>query len=69
MPSFTPEASDPKSEAKPAIWTQFDDFSNEADALVQAASAIQTGDLAAVRQGLGQIGQTCKSCHSDYRQK
>ena len=67
VPTFTPQASDPKSEAKPEIWSRFDAFSEEADALTAAAEAIDTSSLSALQQGLGAVGQTCKSCHSEFR--
>ena len=66
---FRDPATDPKSEALPAIWQSYDDFSAKADELERAASdAAQglatPGDLA---PALAAIGGTCKSCHQTYR--
>lgn len=67
VPTFTLQASDPKSEAKPEIWSRFDAFSKDADALTAAAEAVDTSSLPALQQGLRAVGQTCKSCHSEFR--
>ena len=66
---FAEPEDDPKSEALPAIWENFDRFSALAADLENAAlTAAQTisapGDLKAAMQSLG---ATCKSCHSEFR--
>jgi len=66
---FEAPETDPESEAKPAIWEDFDDFTRQAMATEVAARAADTSSLDALRGSLGQIGGSCKSCHDDYRIK
>ncbi len=66
---FEAPETDPKSEALPAIWDNFGDFTRiSADleaAATQAASSMATaGDLA---QAMATIGATCSACHKSYR--
>ena len=58
---------DPASEAKPEIWTSWDDFLKKADALKAAASAADVSSAEAIGASLGAIGGTCKDCHTAYR--
>ena len=68
---FETEATDPKSEALPAIWTNWDRFTARAAELETLtdglAGTIRTSaDLGpAVRQ----IGKACGACHGDFRAK
>lgn len=59
------------SRAKAAIWenkADFDkklvDFKNAATAL---ATAAESNDLATIKPAFGELGKSCKSCHTDYR--
>lgn len=66
---FRTEETDPKSEALPEIWQEFDRFTQISDDLTEAAAAAEQTirtkrDL---RPALKAIGRTCKSCHRDYR--
>lgn len=66
---FAEPEDDPKSEALPAIWENFDRFSAIAADLEKAAlAASQTisapRDLGSAMQSMG---ASCKSCHSDFR--
>lgn len=68
---FEKEALDPKSEALPAIWEDFETFTARADSLRDTATALSgtvetSGDL---MQVMHQIGQSCSACHSDFRAK
>ncbi|WP_407943312.1 c-type cytochrome [Mangrovicoccus ximenensis] len=67
---FETEADDPASEAKPVIWTQYDDFTTKSADLEMAASAAAESIQAQADLGpaLGQIGGTCKACHTTYRE-
>lgn len=65
--AFEAPENDPKSEALPAIWENWEDFSAKADALVQAASGMDTGTLEGLQAGLGALGATCGGCHKSYR--
>ncbi len=58
-------------EALPAIWENFDDFSakladfeREADALATVARA---GDVDAIKAQFAKTGGTCKACHDQYK--
>lgn len=68
---FEAQEDDPKSEATPAIWTNFADFTEKAAAMetiaLDLSKSISTpGDLGAALKALG---DTCKACHTDYRQE
>lgn len=64
---FETPATDPVSESKPEIWTNWDDFLSHAVALSKISSGIDTSSADGIKASMGQIGATCKSCHSDYR--
>lgn len=64
---FEPEASDPKSNAKPAVWTNFADFTTKAKALNTAATALDAASLETVQAGMGAVGGACKDCHTTYK--
>lgn len=67
---FETQADDPKSEADPAIWADFEDFTVKAMAL-QTAAETATESLSSLddlRGSLGAMGGTCKACHGPYRQ-
>ncbi|GAB3277485.1 c-type cytochrome [Parahaliea aestuarii] len=61
--------------AKPEIWSNMQDFSDKYAALQQAAEQLEevvddsAGDRKAVAQAFGEVGQTCKACHDDYKAK
>ena len=70
MPAlFKDKEMDPKSEALPAIWTNFSDFTARSEAMEgTAAKALANfssqDDLIPSMRALG---GTCKACHSTYR--
>ncbi len=76
VPHF-PEGSD--NEAKwgdtrslPAIWTDFEGFSEKLTDFQDAAKALAevAGEgRGALGPALGELGGTCKACHDDYRAK
>ncbi len=68
-PLFESQATDPKSEALPAIWDNWADFSARADKLAETAKGLDFKDRAALVSTLGAVGSTCKSCHKQYREK
>ena len=59
--------------ADPAIWENFSDFENKADAFAKAAAklnaAAASGNAGAVKKAAQALGGTCKSCHQSYRIK
>jgi len=64
---FEPQASDPASEALPAIWTSWDDFVAKAGALNTAATALDAGSADSIKAGMAAVGGACKACHTAYR--
>ena len=58
---------DPASEAKPEIWTSWEDFLKKAEALKAAATAADVSSAEAIGASLGAIGGACKDCHTTYR--
>ena len=67
---FTINASDPKSEAKPAIWDEFDQFTrlskDLAETSILLAKSIDSIDD--LRPALRGVSSGCKACHSRYRE-
>ena len=59
--------------ARPEVWSQPDKFKAAAqklqDATVKLAAAARTGNPDAVKAAYGAAGETCKSCHDDFRKK
>lgn len=66
---FEAPEDDPKSEALPAIWEDFADFTRLTEEMEQAArraTGLETADdLAAA---LADLGARCKDCHKLYRE-
>ena len=60
-------AADPASEAKPEIWTNWEDFLVKAKGLGDAAAAVDVASAESIGAGMGAIGGACKDCHSTYR--
>ncbi|HYC43324.1 MAG TPA: cytochrome c [Noviherbaspirillum sp.] len=61
------------SRAKPEIWTEKEKlgkaamaFNKEANEMAKVAA---TGNLDAVKEQLGKLSGTCKSCHDDFKAK
>jgi len=74
MVNFFPEGSNQSpSEALPAIWENFDDFTTKASANAKAAANLKTlaqsgADAGALTNGFKALGKTCKDCHNDYKE-
>jgi cytochrome c556 len=60
-----------KTRALDGIWNSQADFKAKADGLVTAANAAaaaaKTGDAAATKTALGNIGRACGACHDPFR--
>ncbi|MFC7292625.1 c-type cytochrome [Hirschia litorea] len=58
-----------RSDAK--IWSSMDDFTAKIDALTQASGVLEAagvaGDAGGIKKAIVGVGQTCKSCHTEYR--
>ena len=60
--------------ATEAVWSNVDDFRAEADDFQKAAANLNTAAQTAtsvdqVLPALGQVGDSCKSCHTDFKVK
>ena len=64
---FEPQATDPVSDAKPDVWTNWADFVTKAETLLAQAEALDTTSLESVQAGMGGIGGACKACHTAYK--
>jgi cytochrome c556 len=64
---FEPQATDPLTEAKPEVWTNWDQFVAKSEALLKAAEAVDTASPETIGAGMGAIGGACKDCHSTFR--
>lgn len=64
---FEPQATDPLTEAKPEVWTNWDQFVAKSEALLKAAEAVDTTSPETIGAGMGAIGGACKDCHSTFR--
>lgn len=59
--------------AKPTIWTEKDKWAaavaKSQDDVGKLVVAGRTGNLDQIKAATGAVGQSCKSCHDDYRAK
>ncbi len=74
MPGYFPPGSDsPDDEAKPIVFSDPEGFKQAAQKFAASAQAVEDAaksqDGAAVKAALGQLGGSCKSCHTKYRDK
>jgi len=75
MLSLFPEGSaGGTSEARPAIWVDWQEFEGLAGALEEKASALSTAAQDAesvdeIRPLFADMGRTCSQCHEDFRQE
>jgi len=65
--TFEANETDPKSEALPAIWENWDTFVEMAEDLTFAAEGLDASSLDGVRSGLGNIGASCGACHAAFK--
>ena len=67
---FEVNATDPKSEAKPTIWDEFDEFTKLSKDLAETTDVLagSVGALNDLRPALKQVSSGCKACHSKYRE-
>ena len=67
---FTVNATDPKSEAKPAILDEFDEFTKLSLELAETSIVLANSieNIEDLRPALKRISSGCKSCHSKYRE-
>lgn len=65
--AFEPQATDPKSEAAPEIWTNWDDFIEKTNGMIVAVEGVDTSSLDSLGAGMRPLGASCKACHKSYR--
>lgn len=65
--AFETPATDPASESRAAIWTDWTGFVAATKAMQAATAGMQTHDPEGLRSGFRALGQTCRSCHERYR--
>jgi len=67
---FEARETDPKSETKPAIWKNFEDFTAKAKTLETVAQDVSTSleTRADLGPAMASLGEACKSCHTSYRE-
>jgi cytochrome c556 len=67
------EGTDKDTKAKPDIWTHRADFDSKMDHMVTEAqklpAVVRSGDMAAFRKQVDEVGSACKACHDEYRLK
>jgi cytochrome c556 len=61
-----------ETDAKPDIWTHFDDFKSKLHDLADESRALndvaRTGDEAKMKEQFKKLGGACKACHDKYKQ-
>ena len=72
IPGLFPEDSLQKpSEALPAIWENWDDFTMKAnrfnELVLSFEKTVEAGNRGAVKTGFRELSRTCKGCHDDYK--
>ncbi|MCE2523036.1 MAG: cytochrome c [Rhodobacteraceae bacterium] len=67
---FEANETDPKSKARPEIWTNFEDFAAKATELEAIATGFSTSinEPSDFNAAMGELGANCKSCHSVHRE-
>ncbi|MDH5772204.1 MAG: cytochrome c [Rhodospirillaceae bacterium] len=73
-PTLFPAGSDfGETTALPVIWEKPDDFSAAIkkfqDAADNLATVAQSGDMAEFGKAFGGLGESCKNCHENFREK
>lgn len=60
-------------DTKPEAWSKGDDFKKafetNGQAIGKLAAAAKSGDEAAMKAAVGDVGKACKGCHDDFRAK
>lgn len=71
--AFPADSVTPNSKAKPEIWQQQDKFRAGAEKMQaevgKLSVAAKSGDLNAIKSAFGAVGQSCKACHDNFRNK
>ena len=69
--AFEKPVSAGKTDAKPEIWKDFDDYKKDSEKLVEAsdklAKVAEGGDMKAVMAAVKEVGSACQHCHEEFR--
>ncbi|MGA8259369.1 MAG: cytochrome c [Arenicellales bacterium] len=69
--AFKAKVFEGRTDAKPAIWENWDKFVKYADDLKKASDTLAEvaggGDAAAIGAQVQKVGHACKECHDDFR--
>ncbi|MGI9389129.1 MAG: c-type cytochrome [Boseongicola sp.] len=65
---FESRASDPKSEAKPEIWTKWNAFTEKTDGLSAALAKANVTTAESLSRSVRTIGAACSACHKQFRE-
>ena len=70
---FFGEGTDKDTKAKPEIWSHRSDFDAKMEKMTGEAAkvpaVVQSGDMAAFKKQVTDLGGACKACHDEYRAK
>lgn len=59
--------------SKPEVWSQSDKFKAAAtkmqEEIAKLTAATKTGDAGTIKAAFGGVGQSCKSCHDNFRKE
>ncbi len=70
--AFQDQAMTSDSEAKPAIWENWEKFAKGMDGFAQAtqvlAEVAKTGDMPAIGKQVQEVGEYCKGCHKRFKE-
>jgi cytochrome c556 len=73
LEGFPPSSASAKSEAKPALWENLDDFKKRMqdleNATMKLAEVAKGGDEAAMKAEFGTAAKVCKGCHDEYQKE
>jgi cytochrome c556 len=64
---FEANVTDAGAEAKPDVWTNWEDFTAKGMALNAAATALDASSVETIGAGMGAVGGACGACHKAYR--
>jgi cytochrome c556 len=71
--AFTDGSDSGNTKAKPIVWTQKEKFNAEItrnqEAVAKLVAAGKTGNLDQIKAAVGPVGQSCKSCHDEFRKE
>ncbi len=71
--AFIPGSDKGETKAKPEVWSKADKFKAAYDAMesetAKLAEMSKTANLDALKEQLGKVQKTCKSCHEEFKNK